>query len=140
MSGTLPPEGFLLTSLRSLNFQQNELIGIRPTEIASMTKLEYLFALRPIISPETHSNAGRKAIKSNRNCNATKQAHWNTSIPARFDNKPIILFCFLADDNILSGLIPDEYQTLTNMRIFDLWGNTSLEPSPPGLRSLIPTI
>lgn len=122
LSGTMPPELGLLTSLKSLNLSNNPLTGSIPSEIGFLTDLEVMDISVKDGSFDDTSNFGGRALRRRLEDAPPSSTSLTGPIPSEIGLISSLLSLDISN-NSLSGNIPSEIGLLENVRTIALKNN-----------------
>ena len=133
LNGTMPPELFWLTSLRSLSLRDNEnLIGSIPTQIGVPKNLEGVSFAGSSVTGTLPSEIGTLSSLLSFSCPAVQLTG---SLPSELGLLTRLIELYL-DYNAFSGELPAELGNLTNLRWLYLGDNFFAETFPEWILNL----
>ena len=146
MSGEIPSELGSLSSLKRLHLDYNQLSGELPAELLDLPSLRIMTLWGNRLSAEVSSHASERTVLSSF-YSATGGADWSdvekwgstepvfTWYGIGIDGNGHVTALYLAD-NQLSGEIPSELGSLSNLSLLSLWDNELSGEIPSELGSL----
>lgn len=128
LQGVIPPELYLLTALKSINFDKSELEGSElSSQIGQLSNLESMTMWRSGIGGTLPTEVG---VLTNVQQFELSSNNFTGPVPSQFGLLSDNLRWFLMDHNELTGSIPTEMGLLSKLDWLILWVNRLTGPLP----------